>query len=105
MQAAKASAARRSVTFTLCQEGCASRKTNIFAVPLRRLEVARCFLGLADLEKGAFERLGRYEVALWRQVRQTIFTLLNLQMRAPDRRFRRAQDRWQRAVFDAVEDR
>ena len=69
----------------------------------RGLEVARCFLGLADLDKGAFERLGRYEAALWRQVRQTIFTLQHLQMRAPDRRFRRAQDRWQRAVFDAVE--
>ena len=69
----------------------------------RELEVARCFLGLADLDKGAFERLGRYEAALWRQVRQTIFTLQHLQMRVPDRRFRRAQDRWQRAVFDAVE--
>ena len=69
----------------------------------RGLEVARCFLGLADLDKGAFERLGRYEAALWRQVRQTIFTLQYLQMRAPDRRFRRAQDRWQRTVFDAVE--
>ncbi len=69
----------------------------------RGVEVARCFLGLADLDKGAFERLGRYEAALWRQVRQTIFTLQYLQMRAPDRRFRRAQDRWQRAVFDAVE--
>jgi hypothetical protein len=69
----------------------------------RGLEVARSFLGLADLDKGAFERLARYETALWRQVRQTIFTLQHLQMRAPDRRFRRAQDRWQRAVFDAVE--
>ena len=38
----------------------------------RGVEVARCFLGLADLDKGAFERLGRYEAALWRQVRQTI---------------------------------
>ena len=55
------------------------------------------------ISKGAFERLGRYEAALWRQVRQTIFTLQHLQMRAPDSRFRRAQDRWQRAVFDAVE--
>jgi hypothetical protein len=69
----------------------------------RGLEVARSFLGLADLDKGAFERLARYETALWRQVRQTIFTLQHLQMRAPDRRFQRAQDRWQRAVFDAVE--
>ena len=35
----------------------------------RGLKVARSFLGLADLDKGAFERLGRYEAALWRQVR------------------------------------
>jgi hypothetical protein len=69
----------------------------------RRLEVARSFLGLADLDNGAFERLGRYETALWRQARQTIFTLEHLQMRAPDRRFRRAQDRWQKALFDAVD--
>ena len=38
-------------------------------------ELARCFLRLADLDNGIFERLGRYEAALWRQVRQTIFTL------------------------------
>ena len=69
----------------------------------RGLEIARCFLGLADLDKGAFERLGRYEAALWRQVRQAIVTLQYLQMRAPDRRLRRTQDRWQRAAFEAVE--
>ena len=69
----------------------------------RGVEVARCFLGLAELDKGAFERLGRYEVALWRQVRQTVFTLQHLQTRLPDRRFRRTQDRWQRAVFETVE--
>jgi hypothetical protein len=42
-------------------------------------ELARCFLRLADLDNGIFERLGRYEAALWRQVRQTIFTLQHLQ--------------------------
>ena len=67
------------------------------------IEFARCFLGLADLDKGAFERLGRYEAALCRQVRQTIFTLQYLQMRVPYRRFRQEQDRWQRAVFEAVD--
>ncbi len=46
-------------------------------------ELARCFLRLADLDNGIFERLGRYEAALWRQVRQTIFTLQHLQWRAP----------------------
>ena len=59
-------------------------------------ELARCFLRLADLDNGIFERLGRYETALWRQVRQTIFTLQHLQWRAPGGRYRRTLDRWQR---------
>ena len=33
-------------------------------------DFARCFLRVADLDNGVFERLGRYEAALWRQVRQ-----------------------------------
>ena len=36
---------------------------------------------LADLDNGVFERLGRYEAALWRQVRQTLFTLEALRWR------------------------
>ena len=59
-------------------------------------ELARCFLRLADLDNGIFERLGRYEAVLWRQVRQTIFTLQHLQWRAPSGRYRRTPDRWQR---------
>jgi hypothetical protein len=51
---------------------------------------------MADLDSRIFERLGRYEAALWRQVRQTIFTLQHLQWRAPGRRYRRTLDRWQR---------
>jgi hypothetical protein len=39
------------------------------------LLVARCFLRLGQIDNGVFERLGRYEMALWRQVRQMIFTL------------------------------
>ena len=58
-------------------------------------ELARCFLRLADLDNGIFERLGRYEAALWRQVRQTIFTLQHLQWRAPGGRYRRTPYRWQ----------
>jgi hypothetical protein len=69
-------------------------------------ELARCFLRLADLDNGIFERLGRYEAALWRQVRQTIFTLQHLQWRAPGGRYRRTLDRWQRtALGSADEDR
>ena len=69
-------------------------------------ELARCFLRLADLDNGIFDRLGRYEAALWRQVRQTIFTLQHLQWRGPGGRYRRTQDRWQRQAFGlADEDR
>ena len=62
-------------------------------------ELARCFLGLADLDNGIFERLGRYEAALWRQVRQTIFTLQHLQWRARGGHYRQTPDRWQRSVL------
>jgi hypothetical protein len=37
--------------------------------------LATRFLHLAAVDKGAFERLGRYETALWRQVCQTVFML------------------------------
>lgn len=62
------------------------------------LDIARCFLRLADLDNGAFDRLGRYEASLWRQVRQTIFTLEALRWRAPGARHWRPQDRWQRTI-------
>jgi hypothetical protein len=67
-------------------------------------ELARCFLRLADLDNGIFERLGRYEAALWRQVRQTIFTLQELQWRAPVGRYRRTLDRWQRTALDSADE-
>ena len=54
----------------------------------RQREIARRFLRLAKLDNGVFERLNRYEVALWRQVRQTLFTLEALRwrnLRAPAR--------------------
>ena len=38
-------------------------------------EIARCFLRLANLDNGAFERANRYETALWRQIGQILFTL------------------------------
>ena len=39
------------------------------------IEIGRCFLRLANLDNGAFDRLTRYETALWRQVGQILFTL------------------------------
>jgi hypothetical protein len=38
-------------------------------------ELTHCFQRLANLDNGLFERLGRYEAALWRQVAQTLFVL------------------------------
>ena len=37
--------------------------------------IARCFLRLANLDNGAFERANRHETALWRQVGQVLLTL------------------------------
>jgi hypothetical protein len=42
-----------------------------------------CFLRLANLDNGVFERLGRYETALSRQVVQTLFVLQTLRHRNP----------------------
>jgi hypothetical protein len=61
-------------------------------------ELALRFLRLAQVDNGAFERLGRYEAALWRQARQTIFTLEALRWRPPHPRGWRTHDRWQRAA-------
>lgn len=45
------------------------------------LDIAGCFLRLATVDHGAFDRLHRYETALWRQVRQILFMLGALQGR------------------------
>ena len=37
--------------------------------------IARCFLRLANLDNGAFDRLNRYETAIWRQASQILFLL------------------------------
>ncbi len=49
-------------------------------------QIARCFLRVANLENGVFDRLNRYEAALWRQVGQTLFTLEALERRKPQER-------------------
>jgi hypothetical protein len=38
-------------------------------------QLTYCFLRLANLDSGVFERLNRYEAALWRQTVQTLFAL------------------------------
>ena len=44
-------------------------------------EVAERFRRLAKMDNGVLERLNRYELALWRQARQTIFVLELLRWR------------------------
>jgi hypothetical protein len=50
-------------------DGCSRypSKTNV--------EIARCFQRLANVDNGAFERLTRYETALWRQAERILFIL------------------------------
>jgi hypothetical protein len=67
-------------------------------VTVVRLDAAQRFLHLTNLENNVFERLGRYEAALWRQVRQTLFTLERLRWQAPSNRNWRTRDRWQRTI-------
>jgi hypothetical protein len=38
-------------------------------------ELTYCFLRLGNPDSGAFERLGRYNAALWKQTAQTLFLL------------------------------
>jgi hypothetical protein len=44
-------------------------------------QLSYCFLRLANLDSGVFERLNRYEAALWRQTVQTLFALNPLRQR------------------------
>ena len=49
-------------------------------------EMACCFLRLESLNGSAFERLNRYEAALWRQTVQTLFALQPAKQRSPSTR-------------------
>jgi hypothetical protein len=50
------------------------------------VDLARCFLRLANLPNFAFDRLSRYETMLSRQVAQVLFALDALHRRDPSRR-------------------
>ena len=60
----------------------------------RAIAMARCFLRVINLTDDAFERLGRYEEALWRQVRQTLFSLEGLRRAAPPKHYRHSHYWW-----------
>ena len=53
------------------------------------VELARCFLRLANLPNIALDRLSRYEATLWRQAGQILFFLDALDRRKPQERRRR----------------
>jgi hypothetical protein len=50
------------------------------------VELARCFLRLANLPNFALDRLSRYEATLWRQARQILLALDALDRRKPQER-------------------
>jgi hypothetical protein len=58
------------------------------------IAMAWCFLRVINLTDDAFERLGRYEAALWRQVRQTLFSLEGFRLGRSAKRYRRSHYRW-----------
>jgi hypothetical protein len=64
----------------------AREPSNNLAGSARRL--AHCFMRLANIDNGVFERLNRYESALWRQTGQTVLTIRSLVPRS-HRRFPR----------------
>ena len=59
------------------------------------VEVARCFLRLANLPNYALDCLSRYEATLWRQADQILYALDALDRRKPqERRHRSCVDSW-----------
>jgi hypothetical protein len=56
------------------------------------IDLARCFLRLANLPSYPLDRLSRYEAVLWRQAGQILFALDALDRRKPQDRRRRFQD-------------
>ena len=55
------------------------------------VELARCFLRLANLPNFALDRLSRYEATLWRQVGRILYALDALDRRKPQERRRRSR--------------
>jgi hypothetical protein len=53
------------------------------------VEIARCFLRLANLPNFALDRLSRYEATLWRQASRILHALEILDRRKPQERTRR----------------
>ena len=67
-----------------------------------RTALACYFLRVTNLADDAFERLGRYEATLWRQVRQTLFSLEGLRLGRSAKRYRRPRYRWTSLADEAA---
>jgi hypothetical protein len=70
------------------------------------VDLARCFLRLANLPTFAFDRLSRYEASLWRQVEQTLFALDAVDRAKPrgrGGRFRSGK-RQESLIYEHIED-
>jgi hypothetical protein len=60
--------------------------------PDSTIDLARCFLRLANLPNFALDRLSRYEATLWRQAGRILHALDALDRRKPQERRRRSRD-------------
>ena len=60
---------------------------SVSPAPTIQSDVARDFLRVANLKNGVFDRLGRYEMTLWCQVRQMLFTLEGMRWRSLSTRY------------------
>jgi len=100
----------RSVTIGTRRQT-ASRTQQLCPAPVRNLlkprlippvELARCFLRLANLPNFALDRLSRYEATLWRQAGRILYALDALDRRKPQERRRpsRADDWRELGIVD-----
>jgi hypothetical protein len=81
--------AAREIVYAMFGQAEASRQQSTETFVDSAAEVTNCFLRLANSPNYALDRLSRYEVALWRQVDQTLFALDALDRRKPQERSRR----------------
>jgi hypothetical protein len=73
-----------------------SLETTVFSQLYPKREIVESFLHLANAEGTTLETLNRYETALWRQLRQTLFTLKLLALEQREGPFARPTHAWWR---------
>jgi hypothetical protein len=69
------------------------------------VELANCFLGLANLPNFALDRVSRYEATLWRQAGRILYALDALHRRKPQERRRGFVDAWRKTPTSEDDDR